>query len=99
MWTKFGQLKGYGSKVKTSLKKTGTKIINKAKKYPVTTGVVGTIGAGYAYGKTEHARVTQNEILEMQKISLDRKTRSITKDEIKRRLEKAKQSKRKFTWI
>ena len=41
----------------------------------------------------------QNQVIEMQKISKERKKRKISKDEIDRRLKKAKQSKREFTWI
>ena len=87
------------NKIKGGFKKVGKKALNLTDKYPITTLSAGLVAGAYGYGKTEHARVTQNQILEMQKISLERKTRSITKDEIKRRLEKAKQSKRKFTWI
>ena len=45
------------------------------------------------------ARKNQNMIIEMQAISKDRKTRKISKNEIDKRLKKAKQSKREFTWF
>ena len=87
-------------KAKTSLKKTGKKIVSLTDKYPKTTFATGLVGAGAVYGNTEGARIHQNQVIEMQKISKERKSgRKISRQEINQRLAKAKQSKREFSWI
>jgi len=89
--------------MKTTIAKAAYKlkraIVNKANKYPKTTVAVGLTGMGYGYGKTPMARKTQNQIIEMQAIAKERKVRKISRSEIDTRLAKAKNSKRKFTWI
>ena len=87
------------NKIKSGFKKASKKAISLTDKYPKTTFATGLGGAGALYGNTEGARVRQNQIIEMQKISKERKTRKISKQEINQRLARAKQSKREFTWI
>jgi len=80
-------------------KKTKKKIINFVKANPKKSIVGAGAAITYGYGKTPMARKNQNMIIEMQAISKDRKTRKISKNEIDKRLKKAKQSKREFTWF
>ena len=82
---------------KPIVKKKTAKFIKKVKPF-VIPATIFTAGA-YAYGKTPMARKNQNMRIEMQAISKERKTRDISKLEIKTRLAKAKKSKREFTWI
>ena len=77
-------------KLKSGFKTVKKSTIKFTDKYPKTTFGAGLVGGGAVYGNTEYARVHQNQVIEMQKIS---------KDEIDRRLKKAKQSKREFTWF
>lgn len=86
-------------KLKSGFKTVKKSTIKFTDKYPKTTFAAGLVGGGAVYGNTEYARVHQNQVIEMQKISKERKKRKISKDEINRRLKKAKQSKREFTWF
>jgi len=80
-------------------KKVKKKIKNFVKANPKKSIVGAGAAITYGYGKTPMARKNQNMIIEMQAISKDRKTRKISKNEIDKRLKKAKQSKREFTWF
>ena len=58
------------------------------------------VGGLYAYSKTPLAQQTQNQIIEMQKIDKERKAgKKFTRKQLTARLDKAKLSKREFTWI
>ena len=77
-------------KLKSGFKTVKKSTIKFTDKYPKTTFGAGLVGGGAVYGNTEYARVHQNQVIEMQKIS---------SKEIDMRLKKAKQSKREFTWF
>ena len=59
------------------------------------------VGAGFGlYALSGQARKDQNVKIEMQKISKEKWAgKQFTRKEISSRLKKAKQSKRKFTWV
>tara|TARA_R110000751_G_scaffold5719_1_gene25677 strand:+ start:660 stop:914 length:255 start_codon:yes stop_codon:yes gene_type:complete len=82
---------------KPIVKKTTAKLIKKVRPFAIPAAIF-TAGA-YAYGKTPMARKNQNMRIEMQAIAKDRKVRKISSSEIDKRLDKAKKSKREFTWI
>ena len=87
-----------------SLGLAATKIGKKANKlilkYPKTTFVTGMGAMAYGYSKTPYARKTQNQIIEMQKIDKERRSgKKFTRQQISKRLDKAKLSKREFTWF
>tara|TARA_B100000902_G_scaffold81029_1_gene85651 strand:- start:762 stop:1046 length:285 start_codon:yes stop_codon:yes gene_type:complete len=81
-------------------KKTKKKIINFVKANPKKTavGVGGVASVGYV--KSGLAARDQNIKIEMQKISKERRAgKKFTRKELTNRLNKAKKSKREFTWI
>ena len=93
---KLAGVKNYSKFKMNRIKKFSTEFIKaNPKKSIVGAGVAAT----FAYGQTPMARKNQNTIIEMQKISKERKTRKISSKEIDMRLKKAKQSKREFTWF
>ena len=80
-------------------KKVKKKIKNFVTANPKKSIVAAGVATTYGYGKTPMARKSQNQLIEMQAISKERKVRKISSSEIKTRLAKAKKSKREFTWI
>ena len=89
----------FGKKLGLAATKVGKKVNKLVLKYPKTTLVTGMGGMMYAYSKTPLAQQTQNQIIEMQKIDKERKTgKKFTRKQLTARLDKAKLSKRKFTW-
>ena len=82
---------------KPIVKKKTVKLIKKVRPLAIPAAIF-TAGA-YAYGKTPMARKNQNMRIEMKAIAKERKTRDISKLEIKTRLNKAKKSKREFTYF
>jgi len=93
---KLAGVKNYSKFKMNRIKKSSTKYFEANPKKSI-------VGAGVAiagvYSQTPMARKNQNMTIEMQKISKERKTRKISRQEIKSRLAKAKQSKREFTFI
>ena len=83
---------------KPIVKKKTAKFIKKVRPF-VIPATIFTAGA-YAYGKTPMARKSQNMKIEMQKIDKERRAgKKFTRKEITARLDKAKKSKRKFTYF
>jgi|TARA_R110000765_G_scaffold344247_1_gene434511 hypothetical protein len=87
------------AKFASRAKSIGSKAKGVAKKYPLSTTGAVSVSGGLAYIGTGGAAKAQNQKIEMQKIAKERKTRKISRQEIKSRLAKAKQSKREFTFI
>ena len=89
--------------MKSRMIRTGIVAAKKIKNFVTANPKKSIVGAGalitYGYGKTPMARKNQNMMIEMQAISKERKVRKISSSEIDTRLAKAKNSKRKFTWV
>ena len=64
-------------KLKSGFKTVKKSTIKFTDKYPKTTFGAGLVGGGAVYGNTEYARVHQNQVIEMQKISKERKNPNI----------------------
>ena len=99
---KFGRFKKPKTlkmKAKSALAKSKKTVKNFVKKNPGKTYAAGVLGAaGVATSIGGQSR--QNVMIEMQKIDKERRAgKKFTSSQIQKRLDKAKKSKREFTWI
>lgn len=91
MWTKFGQVAGKAKSYISKNKKSLGQKVGLAAAVVIPTGI---------YIASDGPRKHQNVRIEMQKIAKERRAgKKFTRKEIKARLDKAKKSKREFTFL